>query len=457
MFSNFATTKSSRSGRLGQAGNPKRRLRLTLLALVLTSLFVMVLDAASPAQALSFSSPFFRRNWQRADYPVAIAAVQRGFTWGVAPFFSSFEPYTDSPNGQRRVEYFDKARMEISQPDNNTNSDYFVTNGLIVKEMVTGLVQVGDNTFAQRFPAYDVPVAGDPAGNNPDAVTYGSFYALNSFYNTGPAGPNDNNANYPGPSTLERQPDRTNERVFDTIVKGGSLGRNDLLGSLDGLNYVYYDSALGHNVPKVFYDFLNQTGSIYDGANLVNGKVFNWVSTMGYPITDAYWTKAVVAGVTRDVLVQLYERRILTYTPTNPDPYKVEMGNVGRHYYSWRYSPQYDLNIPLQVNAEVKPQAGFPGTTFSIRAFRFVQLEPVDVTLISPDGLPAQGVTFPDPASGGVYGNITGKTFFDYYVRTNARTKPGQYIVYFKGQRSQNEAKAYFFVLGVPGFNLPPQ
>jgi hypothetical protein len=26
----------------------------------------------------------------------------------------------------------------------------------------------------------------------------------------------------------------------------------------------------------------------------------------------------------------------LTYTPTNPDLFKVEMGNIGRHYYQWR-------------------------------------------------------------------------------------------------------------------------
>ena len=54
-------------------------------------------------------------------------------------------------------------------------------------------------------------------------------------------------------------------------------------------------------------------------------------------ISESYWTRVKVSGVERDVLVQLYERRVLTYTPSNPDGWKVEMGNVGQHYYPWRY------------------------------------------------------------------------------------------------------------------------
>ena len=37
-------------------------------------------------------------------------------------------------------------------------------------------------------------------------------------------------------------------------------------------------------------------------------------------------------------LIQLFERRVLTYTPSNPDAFKVEMGNIGQHYYTWRYA-----------------------------------------------------------------------------------------------------------------------
>ncbi len=403
--------------------------RLGLMSLMFTSLLLTTLVA----QAGDFSSPFFRSVWQRADYPVVIGAAQRGFTWGPDPFFSSFEPYAESPNGQRRVEYFDKARMEITRPDFNKNSAYYVTNGLLVKEMVLGGLQSGDHIFDQRYPAYDVPVAGDPVEGNPDAVTYASFYALS------------------GAQLLNPQNDRTNERATETIVKGGGIGRNELLGSLEGVNYVYHEKTLKHNIPKVFFDFLNLTGQIFVGNNLVFGRVVDWTSAMGYPITDAYWTKTSVAGTTRDVLVQLYERRVLTYTPTNPDPYKVEMGNVGRHYYSWRYNPKYDLAIPQQSNAQVKPAAGFPGVVISIRAFGFIDNEDISTIITTPDGKPLVGRLIV-----GTSENPTGFTFFGVKVQTDANTPAGLYTIYFKGLRSGNEAKAYYFVIGIPGFNLPP-
>ena len=38
------------------------------------------------------------------------------------------------------------------------------------------------------------------------------------------------------------------------------------------------------------------------------------------------------------VLVQAFERRVLTHAPDNPDGWRVEAGNVGQHYYQWRYS-----------------------------------------------------------------------------------------------------------------------
>lgn len=427
MFRKFAVTNSA-----APTTRRRSRSRLALLSLLVSAIISGLVGEALPAQAVPFSSPFFRREWQRADYPVVIGAAQRGFTWGPEPFVSTFEPYGESPNGQRRVEYFDKARMEISRPDYDSENEYYVTNGLIVREMVLGGLQVGEFSFKQRMPAYDVPVAGDPAGNNRDAVTYASFFALS------------------GAQLLNRAPDRINERAYETISKGGTVGRNELLGALDGLEYTFYERTLGHNIPRVFYNYLTQSGQVYDGRNLFFGPVFNWVETFGYPLTDAYWTKTVVAGVTRDVLVQLFERRVLTYTPTNPEQYRVEMGNVGRHYYNWRYSSRYDLSIPIQSNAEVRPEAGFPGVVIFVKIFNFIENEDISQTLLTPDGKPFVGRIIP-----GQFENPTGFTFFGLYYETTANTPPGLYTVYYKGLRSGNEAKAYFFVLGIPGYNLP--
>ena len=49
---------------------------------------------------------------------------------------------------------------------------------------------------------------------------------------------------------------------------------------------------------------------------------------MGYPVTEPYWTTIRVGGASRQVLVQAFQRRVLTYSPTNPAGWQVEMGNV---------------------------------------------------------------------------------------------------------------------------------
>ena len=66
----------------------------------------------------------------------------------------------------------------------------------------------------------------------------------------------------------------------------------------------------------------------------------------GYPIAEAYWANVKVDGKPRDVLMQCFERRCLTYAPTNPVEWQVEMGNVGQHYYKWRYNATIPTEPP---------------------------------------------------------------------------------------------------------------
>ena len=91
-------------------------------------------------------------------------------------FASRAEPYAEAPGGQRTVYYFDKSRMEITDPVADRRSPWFVTNGLLVREMVTGTVQVGHGASEERGPA-DLPAVGD-AANNPKAPTYATFLPL---------------------------------------------------------------------------------------------------------------------------------------------------------------------------------------------------------------------------------------------------------------------------------------
>jgi hypothetical protein len=82
---------------------------------------------------------------------------------------------------------------------------------------------------------------------------------------------------------------------------------------------------------------MNSSGPVYENGRYGEGAIVDWLFAFGYPIGEAHWIVANVGGVPTDVLVQPFERRVLTYVPGNPPGFQVEMGNVGQHYYRWRY------------------------------------------------------------------------------------------------------------------------
>jgi hypothetical protein len=101
---------------------------------------------------------------------------------------------------------------------------------------------------------------------------------------------------------------------------------------------VHKVAATKHTVAQPFWELMTSTGLVYQDGHYVSAALFeNPFYATGYPITEAYWTQVLLAGQPTDVLVQCFERRCLTYTPGNPDGWKVEAGNVGQHYYIWRY------------------------------------------------------------------------------------------------------------------------
>jgi hypothetical protein len=74
------------------------------------------------------------------------------------------------------------------------------------------------------------------------------------------------------------------------------------------------------------------------GGQVVPRPLFDpWFSLTGLPISEAYWSYVNIAGVNTEVLIQPFERRVLTYAPNNPEGFQVEMGNIGLHYLEWRY------------------------------------------------------------------------------------------------------------------------
>jgi len=224
------------------------------------------------------------------------------------------ESYLQAEGGLRQVQYFDKGRMEVNNPRGDRSSNWFVTTGLLIIEMISGKTQLGDNEFVQNAPA-NIPIAGDP--NDPNAPTYASFSNVIALA--------------PG--------DRTGQIPNQTIDRAGRVGQYNGPNRPE-TRLVQYVPESGHNIPQVFWDYLNSQGLVYEQGSYRTGKLFDWVFTLGYPISEPYWARVKVGGVERDVLIQPFQRRVLTYSPDNPAGWQVEMGNVGRHYYRWRYGEE---------------------------------------------------------------------------------------------------------------------
>src|SRR5687768_10123854 len=146
--------------------------------LLIVTLALLALNAASAsaAPAAAADEGAFRRLWERTDAPVASGQAKRTWYWGATPLETLDEDYAEGVGGKRRVQYWDKGRMEISNPNDDPSDPWYVTSGLLSIEMIGGRVQTGDRTF-ERVPAAEIPIAGDPdPETNPDAPTYRDFY-----------------------------------------------------------------------------------------------------------------------------------------------------------------------------------------------------------------------------------------------------------------------------------------
>jgi hypothetical protein len=100
-----------------------------------------------------------------------------------------------------------------------------------------------------------------------------------------------------------------------------------------------YDAPTRHNVPKAFADYRTKAGLL----------------TIGYALCEPFYATVKVAGQAKQVMVQVFERRVLTYTAANPAAFQVEMGNIGQHYYRWRYGSGATTNAPTSVNTTATP------------------------------------------------------------------------------------------------------
>jgi hypothetical protein len=295
----------------------------------------------------SDESANLRYQWQRLDEPVAAGIASRTWALGPTPLGEQQENAVPSASPVV-VQYFDKGRIistdrraqASQQPQHSPQpqppqpqppqspqqgADQAVKideGGDLVLQMVTGRLRVGPSEWDERS-SCAIPVVGGSyigQGQNGPAPTYATFH------NVAFTGGIDN-----------RVPDRTGQVIATGLTNHGITSTVPISSPV---RLAAYDSVGGHNIAQPFWDFLHSDGPVIDNGQVENALLFpDWVSTMGHPITEPYWTQFSL-DATSDAqwaLVQLFERRVLTYTPANPRDWQVEMGNAGLHYYLWRY------------------------------------------------------------------------------------------------------------------------
>ncbi len=283
------------------------------------------------AQAAAPLEDAITQRWLRDDGAVARGELQRAWTWGPQVARSGAETYDDAPGGRRSVWYWDKGRMEITDPQ-AAHDEWFVTSGLLVRELISGQMQTGSRSDERWEPAA-VPVAGDLDAAPSTTLTYADLTALASLSNDRRAPALD--------AALA---------LTATLTAGGVAGYDAALARWD-VHPGAYDAALGHTIPDVFVDALSPENLLY---------------LAGHPLTESYWVTVPISHTPTQVLLQAFERRVLTYTPTNAPAWQVEWGNVGSQYAQWRYgdagdgapiTPSQPAAVALQELRTLSPTA----------------------------------------------------------------------------------------------------
>jgi hypothetical protein len=256
----------------------------------------------------------FYNVWKRTDKPVAEGKVHRTWIWGPGAISDLIEEqYVEGEGGTRMVQYFEKSRMELPTDTVDKDSAWYITQGRLAYELMTGNIQLGDNDFYANGPSQR-SAAGDY--NDTTAPTYAVMGEL-----------------------MDLHARDTGGVITQFVDRHGNISDNHDYKHYGVTDYKY-DAVTDHNIASVFWKFMNSTGIVYDHGHhkAVSNHLFeNPYYAVGRPLTEAYWAHVTVAGVEQDVLIQCFERRCLTFTPGNPEGWEVESGNIGQHYYDWRY------------------------------------------------------------------------------------------------------------------------
>ncbi|MDI3340263.1 MAG: hypothetical protein QJR03_06990 [Sphaerobacter sp.] len=264
-----------------------------VIALLVITLIGVSLLPVQHADGPTFANPAFQNLWSaRSRSPSSFDL------WGSEPLAWRVEPYADAPGGRHIVQYFDRGRMELTLP--RGGGDPTVSQGLLALELTTGHILLGDTLTAAR-PSPAIPI--DSGAPDDRVPTYAALSHV---------------VGRPAPSHLGA------ELPVAWIDSRGQPEDRPPVVTLRAADYI---EETGHNLPDITVAFFDRHpfGTI------------TWIEAMGYPISEPYWTIYRRDGLALPSLVQVFERRILVYTPGLQPERRFTTANTGRHYYRWRY------------------------------------------------------------------------------------------------------------------------
>jgi hypothetical protein len=290
------------------------------------------------AEAPPFATPAFQRAWTSEP----AAAAKSIDVWGSDPLVWRVEPYAGAPNNRRTVQYFERGRMEIEAGDSE------VTLGLLAREMTMGRIDLGQGSVLERQPPEISVDSGELDDLVPTYLTLSRVVGL-------PA----------------RDRSRNAERITDWVLRSGPGAESS---SPEVRRFGEYIEATGHNLPDI-------TVELFQQPEFLDGR---WIELFGYPISEPYWTYYRRADARLPSLIQVFERRVLIYTPEIEPKRQFTVAYTGRHYSIWRYGT--DPQTPSDPTPE---NAIDPGLTLVEDLSAYVYADEIGVPLdlaLSPTG-----------------------------------------------------------------------
>ncbi len=258
--------------------------------------------------------PSIQAVWEMTDGQIVNGKVQRSWAFGPEPIAAAYEYYAQSPTQFRKLVYYDKGRLDLLNPQSPEGSIWMVSGALLTSELLSGRIQLGEEEFVSREPA-EIPLVGDLEQPNP--VTYATLARHSSVQ---PVSNELTNQDAPR-EIATRNLNQVGKQVTELLAPDGSIEPGAIVDQ--DVTIVEYEELQGHNVASPF-------------AGWAQDLDIPALNLLGLPVTEPYWINTEIDGVQTLVLIQAFERRTLTYTPSNPDGWKVESGNVGLHYRLWR-------------------------------------------------------------------------------------------------------------------------